>query len=399
MGLEVEQVRVGSELELRVEKLVAGGDGLGRYHGLPVFVSRSVPGDRLRVRVTDRRRDYLRAEIVSIEEAGGGRREPPCPHFTRCGGCDLQQIEDRLQVELKASAVHEALRRLGGIELPADLEVHAAEPFGYRLRTRVRVEPSAGGHAIGYREPKSWRMVQISACPVLTPELEAAVLGLGARLPAGEVPERLDLAAGDDGKITASPKVEGLGHGEVSRQIGDFAYAFDARCFFQGHAGLLGRLVDYVVADDRGEAAWDLYAGVGLFSLPLARRYRRVYAVEGNTVAARYARINLRRNRVRNVEITVGSVDSRLTGLPGAVDRVVVDPPRAGLTAELREALVERRPRRMTYVSCHPAALARDLRQLVSAYEISSAALFDLFPQTGHMEVVVQLARRKSELS
>ena len=393
------EVIFGTELEVRVEKLVAGGDGLGRYRGLPVFVARSVPGDLLRVRIVDRRKDYVRGEVVEIVEPGAGRREPPCPHFAHCGGCDLQQIDDRLQVELKAAAVREALWRLGGIELPMELEVHAAEPFGYRLRTRVRAEPLGEGYAVGYRQPKSWELVAVEACPVLIPELERVVLGLGARLPSEGAPERLDLAAGDDGKITISPKVEGLDHGEVTRRIGDYDYAFDARCFFQGHAGLLGRLVEFVVADDRGAKAWDLYAGVGLFSLPLAARYERVDAVEGDTVAARYARINLRRNQVRNVEVIAGSVDARLDGLEGVVDRVVVDPPRAGLSPRLREALLERRPRAITYVSCHAATLARDLRELTSAYEIERAALFDLFPQTGHMETVVQLSLGSAERS
>ncbi len=387
---------IGAEIEVRVEKLVAGGDGIARHGGLPVFISRSAPGDRLRIRVTGRKRDYLRAEIVEVLEPGPGRREPPCPHFERCGGCDLQHIDDRLQVELKAAAVRETLERLGGVELPAHTEVHAAEPFGYRLRTRVRIESRPGGYAVGYRAPRSWDLVAVESCRVLVPALEAGVLGLGARLPPGSAPERLDLALGDDGRVTASPVVEGLDHGEVSRRVGAFTYAFDARCFFQGHAGLLERLAAYAVGDARGEAAWDLYAGVGLFSLPLGSRYRKVVAIEGDTVAARYARINVRRNRARNVEVLGGSVDSRVSGLPEGVDRVVVDPPRSGLTPAALRALLDRRPHRITYVSCHPAALARDLRRLRAAYRVAGAALFDLFPQTGHMEVVVQLEVSRS---
>ncbi len=383
---------VGGEIEVRVEKLVAGGDGIARHGGVPVFISRSAPGDRLRARVTERKRGYLRAEIVEILEPGPGRRSPPCPHFTRCGGCDLQHIDDQLQVELKAGAVRETLARLGGVELPAAAEVHAAEPFGYRLRSRVRIEARAGGYAVGYRAPRSWELVAVESCKVLAPALEASVLGLGARLPREGAPERLDLALGDDGRVTVSPVVAGLDHGEVSRRVGEFTYAFDARCFFQGHSGLLERLVRYVVGDQQGEAAWDLYAGVGLFSLPLGRAYRKVVAVEGDTVAARYARINVRRNRAANVEVVGGSVDSRLARLPEGLDRVLVDPPRSGLTPPAVRLLLERRPRRITYASCHAAALARDLGRLGTAYRLADAALFDLFPQTGHMEVVVHLA-------
>lgn len=385
------EVRIGTEIEVRIEKLVAGGDGFARLEGLPVFVSRSAPGDRLRVRVSDRRRSYLRAEILELLEPGPGRREPPCPHYDRCGGCDLQHLEDALQVDLKAAAVRETLRRLGGLDLPEKLEVHTAEPFGYRLRTRVRIESREDGYAVGYRAPGSWTLVPIDSCKVLEPALEANVLELGRRLPADGAPERLDLAVGDDGRVTVSPVVEGLGHGEVSRRVGVHIYAFDARCFFQGHAGLLEPLVDFVVGAERGRVAWDLYAGVGLFSLPLAERYQKVLAVEGDTVAARYARINVRRNRVRNVDVVSGSVDSRVSELAEGIDRVVVDPPRSGLSPEVVEALLERRPGRMTYVSCHAAALARDLGRLRDVYRPVGVALFDLFPQTGHIETVVQL--------
>ncbi len=382
---------LGTELELRVEKLVAGGDGLARHFGLPVFVARSVPGDRVRARVCDRRRHYLRAEVLEVLESGPGRREPPCPHFDRCGGCDLQHIEDDLQLELKVAAVRETMRRLGGVELPEEVAVHAAEPFGYRLRTRVRIEAYEDGYAVGYRAPRSWRLVAIESCRVLMPELEAAVLALADQLPAEGAPERLDLALGDHGAVTTSPVVDSLGHGEVTRRVGDFTYAFDARCFFQGHVGLLERLVETVVGGATGSVAWDLYAGVGFFAIPLAERYQRVQAVEGDTVAARYARINARRNHARNLDVVGGSVDSRVGELAEGVDRVVVDPPRPGLTPTVRRTLLDRLPRRLTYVSCHPAALARDLQTLLTRYRMADVALFDLFPQTGHMETVVQL--------
>lgn len=387
MTSETPPVRV----EVRIEKLVAGGDGLARVDGLPVFVPRSAPGDRLLVDLVERHRDYARAEIVELLEPGPGRREPPCPHFDRCGGCDLQHLEDRLQVDLKVAAVRETLERLGRVEWPAEVEVVAGDAWGYRLRSAVRTRPTEGGFEVGYFERLSHRLVPVDCCPVLVPELERVLSRLPAAL-AGEAPARLDLAVGEDGSLTTAPVVEGLGHGEVSRRVGEHLYAYDARCFFQGHAGLLAALVDRVVGDERGEQAVDLYAGVGLFTLPLAGRYGQVVAVEGDRVAARYARINGRRNRLGNIEVVAASVDAWVEQLPADVDRLVVDPPRSGMTRRLRRAIAERRPRRLTYVSCHPAALARDLRELRHHYRLLGLTLLDLFPQTGHMEVVAQLA-------
>jgi len=408
------------ELEVTVEKLVAGGDGLARFEGIPLFVPRSAPGDRLRVRITERRPDYGRAEIVELVEPGPGRREPPCPFFVDCGGCDLQHLEDDLQPRLKAEAVLETLTRLGRLEIPEDLTVITGDSWGYRLRAQLQVGRTALGGpdadraaeegpkyglAVGYHRRGSRELVAVDRCPILVPELEELL----PRLPrvlgeaGGRTPARLDLAAGEagSGRITAAPVVEGLPHGEVVLQAGGLTYAYDARAFFQAHRGLVGRLVEAVVGGAEDEhagkdaTALDLYAGVGLFALPLARRYGRVVAVEGDAVAARFCRNNARRNRLGNVEVVTRALETWIRELPEGAARGVVDPPRAGLHRKVRQALFRHGPRWLTYVSCHPATLARDLRQLANRYRLEGLTLIDLFPQTGHMEAVAQLRREE----
>lgn len=385
------------ELEVTIERLVMGGEGLARPEGVPLFVPRSAPGDRLRVRIVERRPDYGRAEIVEVLEPGPGRREPPCPYFAECGGCDLQHLEDRLQVRYKAEAVRETLLRIGHVDLPAAFEVIAGDMWGYRLRTQLHtgrdaageVLRDARGHArLGYYARRSQTLVPVRLCPILAPPLEALLPALPERL-GGEAPSRLDLVTGDRDAVSVAPVTGDLPHGELTLTVGEHAYRLDARCFFQGHRTLVGRLVERAVGEWRGEAAVDLYAGVGLFSLPLALRYGRVTAVEGDRVAARYARGNARRHK--GVEVVGQAVESWVRGLPPGLDRVLVDPPRAGLLPAVRKALLDRQPRRVTYVSCHPATLARDLRELLPAYRFESLALFDLFPQSGHMEAVAQL--------
>jgi 23S rRNA (uracil1939-C5)-methyltransferase len=210
----------------------------------------------------------------------------------------------------------------------------------------------------------------------------------------GAAPERIDLAAGDGGAVTSAPVVPGFPHGEVTIEVGGLHFAFDARCFFQAHRGLLGDLVRCVVGERAGGRVFDLYGGVGLFGLACARRGAAVTLVEADRVAARYARINARRNRLRDVDVVNRAVETWIEALPPDADGVIVDPPRAGLAPVVRRALLERPPRRLTYVSCHPAALARDLRELSRVFSFDSLALLDLFPQTGHMEAVAQLSRR-----
>ncbi|HSK80994.1 MAG TPA: TRAM domain-containing protein, partial [Thermoanaerobaculia bacterium] len=380
------------EITVRVEKLVAGGEGLARFEDVPVFVPRAAPGDLLRVRIVERRPDYGRAEIVEILEPGPDRRPDPYPELSRTGICDLQHLDDYTQSRLKAEAVRETLRRLGKVELPADVELITGDPWGYRIRTQVHTEidPVAGGVRVGYLARGTNNLIPVSRCPLLVPELEALLADLPQHLGA-DAPWRLDLAAGDDGAVTVAPVVPGLPQGEVTTRVGDFIYSYDARSFFQGHRGLLPRLVERTVGPWTGAMAVDLYAGVGLFALPLSRLYDKVVAVEADQIGSRYGRLNVRRNKAANVEVVQQVVESWVPGLPEGVDRVVVDPPRAGLDFAVRKALLARRPKRITYVSCHAAALARDLRILDVAYRLSSVTFVDLFPQTGHMETIVQL--------
>jgi len=391
-----------AEAEVTIEKLVAGGEGLARFEGVPLFVPRSAPGDRLRVRIAERRPDYGRAEIVEILAPGPGRRPDPVPELADWGGCDLQHIADELQPILKAQAVRETLERIGRLALPEDLQIVHGAPWGYRLRTQLHTEVVEGAVRVGYHARGTHRLLPVLRCPLLVPELEALLPALPGLLSAASAagsppPRRLDLAAGDSGAITAAPVVPGLAHGEVSTAVLDVDYAYDARCFFQAHRGLLPRLVEVAVGPWTGGAAYDLYGGVGLFALPLARRYDRVVLVEGDRVSARFARTNARRNRSGRepeVEVVAQAVESWIAALPAGVARVVVDPPRAGLAAAVRLALLERRPERLTYVSCHAATLARDLAQLAAVFAVESVILVDLFPQTGHMETVVQMVRR-----
>ncbi|HZI64819.1 MAG TPA: class I SAM-dependent RNA methyltransferase [Thermoanaerobaculia bacterium] len=380
------------ELEVTVERLVEGGEGLARFEGIPIFVPRSAPGDRARVRLVERRPDYGRAEIVELLTPGPGRRAAPCPYFTRCGGCDLQHLEDELQTRWKARAVVETLERLAGIAPPARLEIVAGEAWAYRLRTQLHVEARGERSAVGYRARRSHELVAVDRCPILVPELEGWLPQLPELLPAA-APKRLDLTVGGDGALSAAPVVAGLPHGEVAIAVGGSTYAYDARCFFQAHRGLLPALVERAVGELEGGTAFDLYCGVGLFTLPLGRRYQRVVGVEGDATAARYARTNARRNRLPNVEIVSRAVEGWVRELPSGASRVVVDPPRAGLSLTVRRLLLDRLPDRLTYVSCHAATLARDLGELKAAYRLESLALLDLFPQTGHMESVAQLER------
>ena len=391
------EIRAGERLaqldvvDVTVEKLVAGGDGLARFEGIPIFIARSSPGDRVRARITHRFPDYGRAEILAVLEPGVHRREAPCPHFELCGGCDLQHIEDEAQLDYKVAAFLETLERLGGLRLSKPPRVISGASWEYRLRTQLHTDPQS--RQVGYRIRGSHDFVPVTRCPVLAPELERALVELPERLPEPP-PGRVSLAVGDDGGVTTSPPIRGFPRREVRMRVASLEYSFTAATFFQGHRQLLGELVSAVVGDWTGASAVDLFAGVGLFSLALALRYETVIGVEGDRSASRLARNNMRHNRISNLEVQAQAVETWMRELPVGLDRIVADPPRTGLARVVVRYLSQRPPARLTYVSCHPAALARDLRQLGHTFAIESVTLLDLFPQTGHLEAVVQLLPR-----
>ncbi len=403
-----------NRLELTIEKVVLGGDGLARWRDLPIFVPRAAPGDVVLARITERRPSYARAEIEGVISAGPLRREAPCPFYARCGGCQLQHIEDDAQLGLKVAAATETLRRLGGID-PAQLaSCHVEEPvadrqWGYRLRAQVHVEQDAEGSiGVGFRRRRSHDLVQVDRCPVLAPALEARLADLPRLLDEGAQagqapPSRLSLATDgldEDSPVVAAPPWGGLPGGALETEVLGRRLTYDARCFFQAHGGLLETLARSAVGAFEGETAVDLYAGVGFFTVGLADRYGSVTAVEGESVAARYARNNLRLNGLRHCRVERAAVESWVDGKAGAeglrpgLDRVLVDPPRIGLSWNVRRALLRAAPARLTYVSCDAATLARDLGELTRDFDLESITFFEIFPQTAHLETVVQLRRR-----
>lgn len=410
-----------NRLELTIEKLVLGGDGLARWRGMPVFVPRAAPGDVVEVRITERRPSYARAEIEEVKTPGPLRREAPCPFYERCGGCQLQHIEDAAQLGLKAAAARETLRRLGGID-PAQLaacrfeEPVGERAWGYRLRAQVHIARRSEGDAgsegsvgVGFRRRRSHDLVLVDRCPVLAPALENELRGLSS-LPGDpaaastKLPSRLSLATAGlepDSPVVAAPPVDGLPSGDLQIDLLGRKLSYDARCFFQAHGGLLESLLRSAVGPFEGDAAVELYAGVGFFTAGLADRYGSVTAVEGESVAARYARNNLRRNRLGHCRVERSAVESwvdRRRGGPGlesGLDRVLVDPPRGGLPRKVRSALLNAAPDRLTYVSCDPATLARDLGDLTRDFDLESITFFDVFPQTAHLETVAQLRLRR----
>ena len=383
------------ELEVEVERILPGGMGLAHAGGKTVFVSLAAPGDRVRVKVEREQGNVLFASIEEIITPSPLRVEPPCPYFGRCGGCDFQQLTYETQLAAKSEIIRDCLHRIARLEnVPEIVVTPSPDDWRYRMRAMWQIDQEQ--RAIGYYERGSRRVCDVVDCAVLRPELQAKleeVRGTGWTQFPPDL-KHLDVVAGEEG-VSFAPPFADFETRKLSLSVRGEVYHYNAEAFFQINPSLLGPLIEFALGDASGASALDLYSGVGLFTLPLSRQFDRVTAVEANPVAVRFARRNLQYADLSNARVIAAGVAEWLRSAPVRdIDFILLDPPRAGAESAVIKGILDLHPRQISYVSCDPATLARDLRKLVSGgYTIHSIRGFDLFPQTHHVETVVRLTR------
>ena len=424
-------------MQITIEKLVYGGEGLAHHDGSTVFIPFVIPAERVSAAPVEQKKKFVRARVERILEPSPERVQPRCPNYGVCGGCHYQHIPYEAQLKYKTEILRETLRRLGRIDWPGEITAHPSPPWGYRNRAQWKIRPlseSAGAAlGIGYFRANSSALCAVEDCAVLSPLLLKSLLALRGASAEGALPPELReieaFAGANDSKLllTATfakfpshaeqaaeafrkilPETESLlfhdpnsermeldGPGIVECQAAGSIYRVGHLSFFQVNRFLVDELVREVTTNEKpGQLALDLFAGVGLFSVPLAKHVGRVVAVESNPAAARDLESNASGNG--SIEVRTADVERFLAKYKDKPDLVLLDPPRAGLEPGAVENLVRIAPERITYVSCEPPTLARDLVALIAGgYEISQIDLFDLFPQTFHIESVTRLTKRQ----
>jgi 23S rRNA (uracil1939-C5)-methyltransferase len=397
-----------TNLELTIEKLVYGGDGLSRVDGRVVFVPYVLAGERVVAEPKSERGGLLRGELREVLAPAEGRVEPACPYFGRCGGCHYQHAGYEIQLETKRSILRETLQRVGKIEAPDDIAIVSGEPWGYRNRAQFHV----AGTAIGYLEARSHKLCPITHCPISSPRINETLAVMirmmrDTRWPrflrsieifSNETEVQINVLESDRPVAKrffewCAGAIPGFTEGLLDYPAAGFTYRVGSGCFFQVNRFLIDDLVQIAIGDAAGDRALDLYAGVGLFSAPLSRRFSHVTAVESGGSAVRDLRFNAARAGV-SVEIVQSSTEDFLRDLETPPDFVLADPPRTGLGPATVARLAALKPKRITIVACDPATLARDLPGLLAAgYRIDRLTVIDLFPQTFHIETIAQLSR------
>ncbi len=430
---------------LRIETLASGGAGVAHADdGRVVFVKGACPGDLLDAEVTADHGRFIEARATAVVEPSVDRRTPPCPYFGACGGCQWQHVAYEVQVASKRREVADALHRIGGLD---DVQVGAvvtgASPYGYRNRLEMQVAKDAAGHPfLGLAREGSEETVRIDAC-LLLPErarslpkaLTGAIRYLDGRTPlhlervalraaartrdievdlwaaAGPFPRQaVARTLGDATRASVvtrvlpqgaarrrfDAKVEVLsGRGYWREKLGPYTYRVSAPSFFQVNTALAETMAERVLTalrPDGTDRVLDLFAGVGTFTLPIAERAGDVIAIEGTGSALRDLRSNLEDAEL-SAEVLGGDA-ARALEEAGRFDLAVVNPPRAGMSPEVTAALIATGARRIVYVSCDPATLARDAKVLeANGLHLVSAQPIDLFPQTWHVETVALFER------
>ena len=388
-------------IEVEIERLLPGGVGLAHAEGLTLFVSLAAPGDTLLVKIDRRSGKVAFASIVQVVKPSSVRVEPPCPYFGLCGGCDFQQLTYEAQLEAKVEIIRDCLHRIARMETPPDIRMHASpKPWHYRARATWQLDQATD--RLGYFVRGSNDVCDVEYCAVLVPEVQQVLEQLH-RVAPDQLPRHIDAVAGDGAVSVAvrNEAVAGFNAPVISRRIGDETYYFSAEGFFQINHDLLKPLIHAALDNAEGKTAIDLYCGVGLFTLPMARRFERVVGVEANPRATEFARLNFERGSGHNAgsrtEIVTARVGEWLRQQArsfGTVDFLLLDPPRTGAENKDIAGILALRPGRIAYVSCDPATLARDLKKLMAGgYHLESVEAFDMFPQTHHVETVARLIR------
>ena len=388
-------------MEVTIERILPGGLGLAHADGKTIMVALAAPGDRLRVRIDRAKANVGFASIEEILEPSSVRVEPPCPYFGRCGGCNFQQLNYQAQLEAKKEIIKDCLHRIAKLDdLPAFDIVPAPHQWHYRRRAQWQYDSAT--KSLGYFESGSRRVCDIAECAVLVPELQTAFAHLRARLFEDALPNEARyfraIAGEEDTSIAPGVEIAGVSQDqrEIHLSINGETYSFNAESFFQTNVELLPQLIDAAIGDVTGNTALELYSGVGLFTLPLFRRFKDVIAVEDDASATNFARLNL-----ANAGLTNGKVDRsdvarwfEAHDTIEAIDFLLLDPPRTGAESRVISGILKLKPKRISYVSCDPATLARDLKKLIAGgFSIESLIAFDMFPQTHHVETVVHLTQ------
>ncbi len=406
-------------IELELTGIAQGGDAVGRYDGRAVFVAGALPGEHIHARLHDRQHSFARGTTTEILHAAPERVASFCPLERTCSAGDWRWVEYGAQLQFKAQILEDQLRHVGGIDVTVQAPTTPdTPPLAYRTTAELHVD----GTRLGYYRPGSRQVADVPACCLHHPLINETIQGLRPLLTERNqlrgITIRCSPSVGRtlavlDGKqqgelarrwIKSTSALAGVadkrgmvlaGEPALEQHVAGLRFRVSAGSFFQINyrqwEPLVAR-VRHLIDPQPTTRVADVYCGVGLFALALARDVDRVLGIEAWQPAVDDALHNAEHNQINNAMFVVGNAEQVLAAQADTFDRVVLDPPRRGCEPALLQALAEQQPARIVYVSCHPGTLARDCKRLVEhGYHVAGAEIIDMFPHTSHVESIVVL--------
>jgi 23S rRNA (uracil1939-C5)-methyltransferase len=394
-----------------------GGQTIGRYNGKAVFVPFALPGEIVRVRILEERKNFIRAELVEVVRASPDRITPKCPHFTACGGCHYQHLSYPVQLATKTAILRDQLTRIGKIENPPVKDIIASpNPWNYRNNIQFHLDENAklgfiSALADPARPDSTLNVLPINECHL--PEAALNTLWPTLEFEPGTPLQRVALRAGDelmlilesDSLETPEMELESdisvvhlveedavvlAGDDYIVMEVLGKPFKVSAASFFQVNTAMAAKMVEHLLAVlpiSNTSTLLDVYCGVGLFSAFLAPKVKKVIGIELAPSACEDFAANL--DAFEQVDLYEALAEEVLPELKEYADIVLLDPPRAGLDRAVIEALIQLNPETIAYISCDPSTLARDAARLIAGgYRLKQVTPFDLFPQTYHIESI-----------
>lgn len=429
-----QRVATRQRITVTVEELDAFGQGVARHQGKTLFISGALPGEQAEVTLLEEKRHYARGKVTRLLTTSPQRVQPRCPHFSRCGGCQQQHVDESLQQHSKAGALSRMLSQAAGRTVAVD-RIISGSAWGYRRRARLGLQWNGKQRALqmGFREEASNDLVNIHTCPILVPELEALLRPLHDCLSALRAVNRLghvELVLADNGPLLLLRHLDPLTAADREK-LECFSHQHEAMVFLDGGSGSLESIrdekpfyhaltvklnfspQDFIQVNDAvnqqmvaqaidwldlrtDDRVLDLFCGMGNFTIPVGKKVENVTGVEGVAALVAQAAYNAQLNNLNNVHFYQHNLEEDVSRQPWAkqgFNKVLLDPARAGAAAVMAH-VVKLAPERVVYVSCNPTTLARDSQALLAAgYHLESAVMLDMFPHTRHLESMVLFSK------
>jgi 23S rRNA (uracil1939-C5)-methyltransferase len=398
-------------IQLKIEKLIFGGDGLGRWNNIAVFVPETVPGEVVKAKVTERKKSYAKAELVEILEKSSYRVEPKCPFFVKgCGGCQWMHIDYSEQLKIKREIVSETLKRVGKLDDVDVLPVLGMNsPYHYRNKATANVSRENNRNKIGFFAGNSHQVIDIygktnGKC-LAQNQLNNRILSeIGTHLKS-RLPKTIALRSGTEAVSINLPKslIRQLPSQDkiaknVYIQINGKTFGVYGTSFFQtntNQAEVLVNRVKHFLADTNGGVLLDIYSGVGLFGISVAHKFHKVIGIESSKSSIIDANENSKLNDIQNTTWLHGKAREKFSQIDENIDVIILDPPREGCDKSLVKQIVKSSTKKIIYVSCDVATLSRDLRIIdESGFSVKQIQPIDMFPHTYHIECVADIERR-----